>query len=130
MAMDRIAVLGAGAWGTALAYCAAGAGAGVVLWGRDAAAVERIATRRENSKLPGVRLEDGILPTSDLNNVADADAVLVVVPAQAVRDVTVDLAGLLADATPIVACAKGIERGTHKFMTEVIAECAPTAMPA
>jgi glycerol-3-phosphate dehydrogenase (NAD(P)+) len=53
-----------------------------------------------------------------------------VVPAQAMRSVVKALAQMIAPRTPIIACAKGIERGSHKFMTEVVAECAPTAMPA
>ena len=59
-----------------------------------------------------------------------ADAILLVVPAQAMRSVVKALATSIAPGTPIIACAKGIERGTHKFMTEVIAECAPNATPA
>src|SRR6185295_613997 len=61
---------------------------------------------------------------------ARAEAILLVVPAQAMRSVVTALAGAIAPRTPIIACAKGIERGTHKFMTEVIAECAPNATPA
>jgi glycerol-3-phosphate dehydrogenase (NAD(P)+) len=53
-----------------------------------------------------------------------------VVPAQAVRSVVTSLASLVAKHTPLIACAKGIEHGTHKFMTEIIAECAPVAVPA
>jgi glycerol-3-phosphate dehydrogenase (NAD(P)+) len=123
-------VLGAGAWGTALANCAARAGAIVILWGRNPAAIELIAARRENPKLPGVRVDDGVSVTADLEGATDAEAVLLVVPAQAVRKVAGDVAEFLAEDTPVVACAKGIERGTHKFMTEVIAECAPAAVPA
>jgi glycerol-3-phosphate dehydrogenase (NAD(P)+) len=130
MVIDRIAVLGAGAWGTALANCAARARANVILWGRDPAAINLIAARRENPKLPGVRVADGISVTADLQRAAHADAVLLVVPAQAVREVASAVSDVLAPGTPVVVCAKGIERGTHKFMTEVIAECAPAAIPA
>jgi glycerol-3-phosphate dehydrogenase (NAD(P)+) len=59
-----------------------------------------------------------------------ADAVLVAVPAQAVREVILAIEELLPSGTPVVCCAKGVERGSHKFMTEVIAECAQTALPA
>jgi glycerol-3-phosphate dehydrogenase (NAD(P)+) len=68
--------------------------------------------------------------TRDLALAARAEAILLVVPAQAMRSVVTALAGIIAPRTPILACAKGIERGTHKFMTEVIAECAPNATPA
>lgn len=130
MAIDRIAVLGAGAWGTALANCAARAGAAVVLWGRDPAAIDAMAQSRENPRLPGVRIEDGVSVTADLKDARNADAAFIVVPAQALREVVSNVADFLPAGTPVVACAKGIERGTHKFMTEVIAECAPGATPA
>src|SRR5205085_6416703 len=68
--------------------------------------------------------------TRALAEATRADAILLVVPAQAMRAVVKSLAQTLADGTPVIACAKGIEHGTHKFMTEVIAECAPKAVPA
>jgi glycerol-3-phosphate dehydrogenase (NAD(P)+) len=80
--------------------------------------------------LPGVRLEDQIAVTRDLAEAARSDAILLVVPAQVLRSVVGSLAPLLAERTPLIACAKGIEHGTHKFMTEIIAECAPKAVPA
>ena len=78
----------------------------------------------------GVRIDDSIAVTRDLAEAARAQAILLVVPAQAMRAVAQALAQTIAPGTPVIACAKGIERGTHKFMTEVIAECAPKAMPA
>jgi glycerol-3-phosphate dehydrogenase (NAD(P)+) len=127
MSYQRIAVLGAGAWGTALANCAARAGRRVTLWTRDAAAAAAIAARRESPRLPGVRLADEVEISADIGDIA-ADAVLLAVPAQELRAVASALAGMAG--VPVVACAKGIERGTHKFMTEVIAECIPAAPPA
>jgi len=126
---ERIAVLGAGAWGTALANCAARAGRQVTLWARDADAAGEIVARRESSRLPGVRLEDKVTITADLAKLA-ADAVLVVVPAQALREVATALPAVIGNETPVVACAKGIERGTHRFMTEIIAESISRAIPA
>ncbi len=78
--------------------------------------------------MPGVKLDSKIKVTRDLKAGAAADAILLVVPAQVVRSVI----GALGprDGTPIIACAKGIEHGTHKFMSEIIAECAPKAVPA
>jgi glycerol-3-phosphate dehydrogenase (NAD(P)+) len=67
---------------------------------------------------------------ADLAEAARGQAILLVVPAQAVRAVTKALSPLLAPDTPVIVCAKGIERGTQKFMTEVVGECAPSAMPA
>jgi glycerol-3-phosphate dehydrogenase (NAD(P)+) len=130
MSFDRIAVLGAGAWGSALANVAARAGRRVTLWARDDKTVASMVSKRESPRLPGARLEDGIAVTSDIAQAAQADAILVAVPAQALREVASLLEDLAPSGTPVIACAKGIERGTHRFMTEVIAECAQTALPA
>jgi glycerol-3-phosphate dehydrogenase (NAD(P)+) len=128
--LHRIAVIGAGAWGTALANIAARAGRGVTLWARDAAAVATMTARRESPRLPGVRLDDRIAATGAIAEVAHADAVLLVVPAQDLRAAATALAPHLKENIPVVACAKGIERGTRRFMTEVIAQALPAAVPA
>jgi glycerol-3-phosphate dehydrogenase (NAD(P)+) len=125
-----VAVIGAGAWGTALAAVAARAGRDVVLLARDAAHAAEIATTRQNPKLPGARLEAGIAVTSDIALAARAEIILIATPAQNLRAALAALAPHLAKATPVIACAKGIERGSHKFMTEVIAEAAPGTTPA
>jgi glycerol-3-phosphate dehydrogenase (NAD(P)+) len=130
MAFDHIAVIGAGAWGTALALTCARAGRNVTLWEHDAANAENLAQKRESLFLPGVRIDDAVIIARDLADVAKADALLLVVPAQAARAAATSLAPLLAAGKPVVVCAKGIERGTKKFMSEVIAECAPKAVPA
>jgi glycerol-3-phosphate dehydrogenase (NAD(P)+) len=128
MAFDHIAVLGAGAWGTALANLAAQSGHAVTLWARDAARAAAMQQSRENPRLPGARLHERITVTGALADVAGAGAILLAVPAQALRSVAAALNKI--DGTPVIACAKGIERGSHKFMTEVIAEAAPRATPA
>lgn len=129
-AFDRIGVVGAGAWGTALANVAARAGRAVKLWGRDPAQVAEMAARRENARgLPGIALEAGVTPTADLREAAACEAVLLVVPAQVCRAVSGELAPLLGAGTPLVSCAKGIERGTAAFMTDVIRVAAPAARP-
>src|ERR1700732_4684236 len=130
MAFNHIAVLGAGAWGTALALACARAGRSVTLWEHDPANAERLKKQRESHFLPGIPLDDRIAIASDLAETARAAAILLVVPAQAVRAVIQALAPALAERTPVIVCAKGIERGSKKFMTEVIAECAPKASPA
>jgi glycerol-3-phosphate dehydrogenase (NAD(P)+) len=130
MAFNHIAVLGAGAWGTALALACARAGRSVTLWEHDPANAARLKNQRESQFLPGIPLDDGIAIASDLAEAAGAAAILLVVPAQAVRAVMQALAPALAERTPVIVCAKGIERGSKKFMTEVIAECAPKASPA
>jgi glycerol-3-phosphate dehydrogenase (NAD(P)+) len=130
MTISRISVLGGGAWGTALAQTCARAGRDVTLWEFDAGNAEHLASRRESRYLPGVKLEASIKVTRALAEAANADAILLVVPAQAMRSVMASLAQTMAANTPLIACAKGIEHGTHKFMTEIIAECAPSAVPA
>src|SRR5258708_15571635 len=127
---QSVAVIGAGAWGTALAGVAARAGRDVIHCARDAAAVAAMAATRENPRLPGVQLEPRIEVTGDLGFAARAEIILLVVPAQNLRAAATALAPHLRPKTPIIACAKGIERGTHHFMTEVIAQAAPQAEPA
>jgi glycerol-3-phosphate dehydrogenase (NAD(P)+) len=125
-----VSVIGAGAWGTALAGVAARAGRDVVLYARNQALAAEIAATRANPKLSGIRLALTIAVTDDLARAASADIILIATPAQHLREAVAALAPHLAAATPLIACAKGIERGTHKFMTEVIAETAPGAIPA
>ena len=127
---SSIAVIGAGAWGTALAGVAARAGRDVILCARSADAAKAIAATRKNPKLPGATLQASVEVTDDLARAASADAILIATPAQSLRDATAALAPHLAGGTPLIACAKGIERGTHKFMTEVIAQTAPLARAA
>ena len=124
-----VAVIGAGAWGTALAGVAARAGREVVLYARDAGAAAHINATRENVRLHGVRLDSSIAVTNDLARAAHADIILLAVPAQHLREAVTALEPHLTAATPVIACAKGIERGTHQFMTEVIAKAAPGAIP-
>jgi len=130
MALDRIAVVGAGAWGTALANAAARAGRAVTLVARSGAAAEALRASRQSPRLPEAPLDERVGVTAAIADVAAADAVLLAVPAQALRAAAAPLAPALKAGTPVIACAKGIERGSHKFMTEVIAESAPAAVPA
>ncbi|HWZ39323.1 MAG TPA: NAD(P)H-dependent glycerol-3-phosphate dehydrogenase [Bradyrhizobium sp.] len=127
---NSVGVIGAGAWGTALAGVAARAGRSVTLYARDAGHAGRIASTRENPKLPGVKLAADIAVTHDLAAASRADIMLVATPAQHLRAAVNVLALHLREAIPVIACAKGIEHGTHKFMTEVIAESAPHTRPA
>jgi glycerol-3-phosphate dehydrogenase (NAD(P)+) len=130
MAIERIAVLGGGAWGTALGETAVRAGRSVMLWEYEPRNAESLAKSRESKFLPGYRIDDSIKVTRELSEAARAEAILLVVPAQAVRAVAKSLGALVAERVPVIVCAKGIEHGTHKFMTEIIAECAPKAVPA
>jgi glycerol-3-phosphate dehydrogenase (NAD(P)+) len=125
-----VAVIGAGAWGTALAGVAARAGRDVTLYARDAAGAAQISATRKNAKLPELRLDANVRVTSDIALSARADIILIATPAQSLRVAVTALAPHLGSGKPVIATAKGIERGTHKFMTEVIAETAPDARPA
>ena len=127
---NSVAVIGAGAWGTALAGVAARAGRDVVLYARQPERAAEIAATRANPKLSGARLDANVEVTGDIARAAAADIILIATPAQNLREAVASLAPHLARATPVVACAKGIERGTHQFMTEVIAEAARDALPA
>lgn len=129
-APQSVAVIGAGAWGTALAMVAARAGRNVTLWARNAEHAARIASTRDNPRLPSVRIAPEIVVTSELALAARADMLLIATPAQHLRGAVNMLASHITKPVPIVACAKGIEHGTHKFMTDVIAEAAPHARPA
>ena len=95
MAFEHIGVIGAGAWGTALALTCARAGRKVVLWEHDAVNAAHLAKARESLFLPGVRLDDAIALAGDLAEAARADALLLVVPAQTVRQVATALAPLI-----------------------------------
>jgi glycerol-3-phosphate dehydrogenase (NAD(P)+) len=130
MPAQRIAVVGAGAWGTALANVIARVGRRVTLWARNPAITAAIVATRESPRLPGVRIDDRVTIAALFDGEPAGDAILVVVPAQALRAAVSALAGAVAPGTPVVACAKGIERGTGRFMTEIIAECLPAAIPA
>jgi glycerol-3-phosphate dehydrogenase (NAD(P)+) len=102
----------------------------VLLAARDRAGADALVDRRESPRLPGVQIDErvGIAPLAQ--EVGRYDAVLLAVPAQQLRAAARVIAPELKAGTPVVACAKGIERGTRKFMTEVIAETAPAALPA
>ncbi|HEX5507879.1 MAG TPA: NAD(P)H-dependent glycerol-3-phosphate dehydrogenase [Pseudolabrys sp.] len=130
MSIDKIAVLGGGAWGTALAQTCARAGREVMLWENDPANASSLEQKRESSFLPGVHLDEGIAITRNLAATTKSDAILLVVPTQAVRPVAKSLASVAPAGTPVTICAKGIEAGTHKFVTEVVRECAPNVVPA
>jgi glycerol-3-phosphate dehydrogenase (NAD(P)+) len=125
-----VAVIGAGAWGTALASVAARAGRDVILYARNPDIAAGMVASRANPKLSGARLDPRVVIENDIARSARADSVLIATPAQNLREAVAALAPHLARATPVIATAKGIERGTHKFMTEVIAEAAPGAIPA
>jgi glycerol-3-phosphate dehydrogenase (NAD(P)+) len=126
MSFARIGVIGGGAWGTALAQTLAAAGRDVVLWAREADTVADINTRRVNRAfLPGVALDPRLTATETLADCAQAEAILLVAPAQHVRAVTAALAPVIRPGQPLIVCAKGIEQSTGKLMGEIAAETVP-----
>lgn len=129
--MQSIAVIGAGAWGTALAQTAAAAGRDVTLWAREADVCEAINARRENEVfLKGVRLHDRIRATQTLSEAAACEAALLVTPAQHARKTLEALAPALPEGFPVVLCAKGFEQGSLALMTDVLRETLPKARAA
>lgn len=121
----KIGIIGGGAWGTALAQVAAAGQDEVLLWALEPEVVAAINGGHTNPLyLPGVLLSPAIRATGRLADLADRDALLVVSPAQHVRSV---LNGLDSYDRPLVLCAKGIESGTQKLVSEVAEEMRPNA---
>ena len=128
--MKRIGVVGAGAWGTALAITAARAGSDVTLWAREPEVVASINGRRVNEMfLPGIKLPATVHAVNDLDAMLAQDALLMVAPAQYVGSTCQGLAAAgLDDSLPIVICSKGIEQGSLKLMSEVVSEHLPNSL--
>ncbi|HEX6813962.1 MAG TPA: NAD(P)H-dependent glycerol-3-phosphate dehydrogenase [Planctomycetota bacterium] len=122
----KIAILGNGGFGTAMAIALDSAGHSVALWGHDAAYTAQIAATRQNQRyLEGVVLKDSIAVTHDALSVFDrCEVVLVAVPTQHVRSVLTGLAALVPAKVPLVSLAKGLEQQTGKRPSVVIAEAA------
>ena len=128
---SRIAVLGGGAWGTALAIAAINAGRDTILWAREDDVVASIAKTQENARfLPGVTLPNGLAVTGVLTEAVRADAVLLVTPAQVLGDFARALSPLIARGMPLVICTKGIEKSTGRLVNEVVAHAIPQAETA
>lgn len=126
--MIHAGVIGGGAWGTALAQVCARAGLYVTLWAREAQVVADIQAAHENKLfLPGVKLDETVGASGDLYDLGACDLVLVVAPAQHLRAVLTDFAPHVRPGMPLVLCAKGVEQGSLKLMTEVAAEAVPQA---
>lgn len=124
--MKTIGVIGAGAWGTALAVTANRAGAEVTLWSRNTQVLQTIADKNRNlAHLPDVFLDPAIKLTDKLDRISKSDLLLLVVPAQHLRTICISLSDYLAPTVPLVICAKGIERGSMALMSEVVESVLP-----
>lgn len=126
----NIFVVGAGAWGTALAQAARFTGNSVRLVGRDAAVAEEINSRHRLTRYLGdIALDPGLVARTDHAGIAEADAVLMVVPAQASRATLAAIGGESLAGKPVILCAKGLEVGTNERQSRILAEMAPEAEP-
>lgn len=124
--MSRISVIGAGAFGTALAVAFASDSADVTLWGRD---VSALLTTGRAPRLPGIDLPDNIRATDDLSAACEADVLLIATPAQSLEDMMGRLPKL-AGGVPLVACSKGINLHTGTGPTAIMAAAVPGAPTA
>ena len=117
----KVAIIGAGAWGTALAITARRAGCSVLLWAFETEVAESIASAHENKLyLPGVTLDPEIRATGNIADAAEVDIILLAAPAQHLRCTISPLAGQVPSSTPLVVCSKGIEQETLSLMSDAI----------
>ncbi|MDQ0468002.1 NAD(P)H-dependent glycerol-3-phosphate dehydrogenase [Labrys wisconsinensis] len=127
---DVVAVVGAGAFGTALACAAARAGRRALLWARDADQAAAMAASRRSPRLPEAVLPPAVTPSAAPDDLRRAEAVILAVPTQNLAAAAAALASVLAPDVPVIAAAKGIERSTGRFVTEIVAAALPRAVPA
>lgn len=124
--MNRVSVIGAGGWGTALANLMATKGCSVTLWGYESDLVRNLRETRVNTPfLPGIRIHDSIAPTADMAEAVEgAELILVVPPSKGMRGVAKNLASVKAQG-PLVSFTKGIEQGSGLRMSEILREALP-----
>jgi len=126
--MQRVGIIGGGAWGTALAQVLRRAGREVVIWARESEVVAAINESHANPLfLPEVALDSGIVATAALDVAARADALLLTTPAQHLRAICIALAPYVKGSVPVVICTKGIEERGGALMSEVVASSLPQA---
>ncbi len=131
MTYQKIGVIGAGAWGTALAQTLASVGRDITIWAYESDCAKAINTKHENTLyLKGHALEPSITATSNFADLATCDAILMVTPAQNMRQSLKGFAPYVKAGTPIILCSKGIEISSLKFMSEVLTDELPNAIPA
>ena len=124
--MDRIAVVGAGSWGTTVAVLAARS-TPTLLWARQPGLAEEMNQTRENRQyLPGLILPEGLTTTADLAAAVEgSSAVVMAVPSHGFREIYARVAGYLAEEVPVLSLTKGIEQDTLATMTQIVAETSP-----
>lgn len=128
---QSIGVIGGGAWGTALAQMLASNKRKVLLWARESEVVDGINNSHENTVfLPGVKLDKSLKASTDLQEVAACDILLLVSPAQHVRSTVESIKDKLKDGKPLVICAKGIELDTGLLLSQVVEQTCPDAVIA
>jgi glycerol-3-phosphate dehydrogenase (NAD(P)+) len=126
MALQSVGIVGAGAWGTALAITSHRAGRDVLIWAYEPETLADIKrSHRNEAYLPGVSLDPSIAATARLKEIADCDFVLLATPTQQAREIVGALAPDLKHEQPLVICSKGIEQSTGKLISQVVAEIAP-----
>lgn len=129
MTYQSVGVIGAGAWGTALAISARRAERDVILWAYERETVEEINHAHSNHiYLPGVSLDRQIRATAKVKEVAEADLILMVVPSQFFRSVADEFAPYIGEK-PVIICTKGFEEDSGKLMSDVVSEALPRALP-
>ena len=132
MTLDRIAIVGAGGWGTALAALWARNSKEIVLWGHNAKRIEQMKQTRENrAYLPGIQLPGSVRLTSQLEDISTSDLVVMVTPSVTVRALSETLRNIMrSSATVFLSCTKGIEHGSGRRMSEIIESLFPTNVVA
>jgi glycerol-3-phosphate dehydrogenase (NAD(P)+) len=125
--IKNTAILGAGGWGTALAATWAKDGRNIVLWGHNAARIERLRATRENlDYLPGFKLPENVRVTNDPHDCKESSLIVFVVPSTAFRTIAKQFQGVIASDAVLLSCTKGIEHGTGMRMSQILAENFPS----
>jgi glycerol-3-phosphate dehydrogenase (NAD(P)+) len=130
-AIRHVGVIGAGAWGTALAAVACRAGRQVTIWARSPELADTInADHCNTTYLPGIPLPDTLMATARPEDLSGIDLVLLATPAQAMRDILARFSGHLSAGITAVINSKGIENTSGQFLSDVLADIAPDLAPA
>jgi glycerol-3-phosphate dehydrogenase (NAD(P)+) len=125
MQLETVGIVGGGAWGTALAVTAQRAGRKPLIWAYEPETIREINDQHQNHLfLPGVNLDPAIRATGHLSEIAECDCVLMVTPAQHMREIAGELASHLG-GQPVVVCSKGIEQQTGRLLAQILEESLP-----